>query len=116
MALNNELLVGSYNCDGFTSSSTYLNMLLCDQNIDILCLQDTWLLDRNIDKLNNMHPAYHTFGKSGVDAAERILRGRPPGRVAITWRQSLSHNIRVIDINNRRICAVRFELNAAKLY
>ena len=89
-------------------------MFLCDQHIDILCLQETWLLDRNIDKLNNMHPAYQPFGKSGVDVAERILPGRPPGGVAIAWRQSLSHNIRVIDINNRRICAVRFELIAAK--
>ena len=26
MALNSELLVGSYNCDGFTSSSTYLHV------------------------------------------------------------------------------------------
>ena len=93
---------------------TYLNMLLRDQHIDILCLQETWLLDRNIDKLNNMHPAYQTFGKSGGDAAERILPGRPRRGVSIAWRQSLSHNIRVIDINNIRICAVRFQLNAAK--
>ena len=114
MALNSELLVGSYNCDGFTSSSMYLNTLLCDQHIDILCLQETWLLDRNIDTLNNMHPAYQTFCKSGVDGAERILPGRPPGGVAIAWRQSLSHNIRVIDIYNRRIGAVIIELNAAK--
>ena len=88
----------------------YLNRFLSDKHIDILCLQETWLQDRNIDKLNDMHPAYQTCGKSGVDAAKRILPGRPPGGVAIAWRQSLSHNIRVIDIDNRRICAVRFEL------
>ena len=92
MTSNSELLIGSYNCDGFTSSSKYLNRFLSDKHIDILCLQDTWLLDRNIDKLNDMHPAYQTCGKSGIDAAERILPGRPPGGVAIAWRQSLSHN------------------------
>ena len=91
----------------------YLNTLPCAQHIDILCLQYTWLLDRHIDQFNSMHPANHTFGKSGVDAAKQSLPGRTPGVVAIAWRQSLSHNIRVIDINKIRICAVRFELNAA---
>ena len=79
-----SLAVASYNCDGVTSSTGFINNLLSDTKIDILCLQETWLLDRDIAKLSNIHAADYQFnGKSGVDATERILPGRPQGGVAI---------------------------------
>ena len=51
--------------------------------MDILCLQETWLLDRDIAKLSNIHADYQFNGKSGVDATDRILPGRPQGGVAM---------------------------------
>ena len=49
-----SLAVASYNCDGITSSTGFINNLLSDTKIDILCLQETWLLDRDIAKLSNI--------------------------------------------------------------
>ena len=41
--------------------------ILSDTKIDILCLQETWLLDRDIAKLSNIHADYQFNGKSGVE-------------------------------------------------
>ena len=91
-----SLAVASYNCDGVTSSTGFINNLLSDTKIDILCLQETWLLDRDIAKLSNIHADYQFNGKSGVDATERILPGRPQGGVAIAWHKGLSHYVKPI--------------------
>ena len=109
-----SLAVASYNCDGVTSSTGFINNLLSDTKIDILCLQETWLLDRDIAKLSNIHADYQFNGKSGVDATERILPGRPQGGVAIAWHKGLSHHVKPVHISNKRMCAVRTQLNVHK--
>ena len=114
-AINAEsLAVASYKCDGVTSSTGFINNLLSDTKMDILCLQETWLLDRDIAKLSNIYAEYQFNGKSGVDATDRILPGRPQGGVAIAWHKRLSHYVQPIGISNRRICAVRMQLNVHK--
>ena len=82
--------------------------------MDKLCLQETWLLDRDIAKLSNIHADYKFNGKSGVDATDRILPGRPQGDVAIAWHNRLSHYVQPIGISNRGICAVSMQLNVHK--
>ena len=84
-----RLAVASYNnyCDGVSSSTGFINNLLSDTKIDILCLQENWLLDRDIAKLSNIHADYQFNGKYWVDATERILPGRPQGGVAIAWHK-----------------------------
>ena len=54
---------------------------------------DYWLLDRDIANLSNIHADYQFNGKSGVDATDRILPGRPQAGVAIAWRKRLSHYV-----------------------
>ena len=69
------------------------------------------MCDRDIAKLSNIHADYQVIGKSGVDATLRILPGRPQGGVAIAWHKRLSHYVQHIGMSNRRICAVRLQLN-----
>ena len=109
---NGESLTASYNCDGIRSSAGFINNLLSDTSIGILCLQETWLLDCDTSKLASIHDDYQFSGKSGVEATGRILPGRPPGGVAIGWHKSLSRSVQPIAIINMRICAVRLQLNA----
>ena len=62
----------------------------------------------------NIHADYQFNGKSGVDATERILPGRPQGGVAIAWHKGLSHYVKPIRISIKRMCAVRMQLNVHK--
>ncbi len=61
----------------------YINGMLSDSACDILCLQETWLIEQMQHKLSNIHNEYLSYGKSGVDSMSEILVGRPSGGVAI---------------------------------
>ena len=109
-----QLTVVSFNCDGINNSAAVIIDFLDSEHTDIICIQETWLLDADLSKLARIHTGYLFSGKSGVDARVRILADRPSGGVAIAWRQTLSHNVRIIYIDNRLICAVRLQLKLCK--
>ena len=48
--------------------------------------------------------------KSGIDAEREIIRGRPYGGVAILWHKSITDRISVVNVENRRLCAITFQL------
>ena len=60
-----------------------------DNACDILCLQETWTIDSNINILGNIHNDFLFTGISGVDHTVAILQGRPKGGVALLYRKSL---------------------------
>ena len=68
------LSVVSYNCSGYNKSSTYLKELVNCSKCDILCLQETWLLDGNMHKLADVNLDYSFTGVSGVDSGDCVLQ------------------------------------------
>ena len=81
-------------------------------NCDVLCLQETWLLDGNMDKLSNIHPEFSYCGISGVDSSADVLLGRPHGGVSVLWRKSLDAVVSVIKCANLRLSAIKLSLSA----
>ena len=73
----------SYNCSGFNNSELYLKEFMSRNKCDVLCLQETWLLDGNMDKLSNIHPEFSYCAISGVDSSADVLLGRPHGGVSV---------------------------------
>ena len=49
-----NLIVCSLNCEGINHSKDFINNFLTDNACDILCLQETWTIDSNINILGNM--------------------------------------------------------------
>ena len=81
--------------------------LLDKHNIDILFIQETWLLPSNLYKLADIHKDYLFHGQSGIVDTE-LLQGRPYGGVAILWHKKLAGNIvKIKDCGSKRICAVK---------
>ena len=77
----------SYNPTGLgTSRPEYIMSLLDKHNIDILFIQETWLLPSNLYKLADIHKDYLFHGQSGIVDTE-LLQGRPYGGVAILWHK-----------------------------
>ncbi len=112
---NNTLNICSYNCEGVNRSSDYINDTLTNTNCDIMCLQETWLLDHNIGKLGDVHDDYLFNAKSGVDSNAEILRGRPYGGVAILYGKSIAKYIKPVHVDHRRVTGVTIQVNPAKL-
>ena len=73
---------------------------------DVLCIQETWLLDCSLHKLNTAHENYRGSGISGVDSSSDVLQGRPYGGEAILWRKALSQNISVVRCKSHRLFAI----------
>ena len=101
----------SFNCGGINRGGHFISDLLKLQCIDIVLLQETWLLNSNLLDLADIHDDYLFGGKSGVDSTSGILSGRPHGGVAILWNKSLSHQVEVIDIGNKRLFAIKIKLD-----
>ena len=77
----------------------------------ILCLQETWLLDSNMDLLSNAHKDYYYTGVSGADSKNYIIQGRPHGGVAILRHKYLSNKITVLMTGNKLIYAISVNIS-----
>ena len=75
-----------------------------------MMLQETWLIEKNLDLLQTVHDEFLSTGKSGVPD-NLMLMGRPFGGVAILWHKSLATCIDVVPVKSRRINAVLLTLS-----
>ena len=103
-----KLRIMSYNPTGLGSRRPeYIKSVLDRFKIDILFLQETWLLPSNLYKLGEIHEDYLFHGQSGITDGE-LLQGRPYGGVAILWHKKLASNVqKVKNCDSKRICAVK---------
>ena len=97
MAATIDLSVLSYNCDGFSKQkSDFLCDLIDDIDPDIICVQETWLLDSNSGSLGDVSEQFMYHAVAGVDHCQNVLPGRVPGGVAILFDKKLSKHIRPV--------------------
>ena len=104
------LSVCSYNCTGFKKKIDYVDKLLLENDIDVLCLQETWLLNKHTHYLGQTgDKKYQYTGNSGMDCCTDILLGRPYGGVGILWKTSLSHRVTPLKLNHKRLCGITIQ-------
>jgi endonuclease/exonuclease/phosphatase family metal-dependent hydrolase len=107
------LTIATYNCRGFNAiKSSYIASLM--SKCSILFLQELWLADAQLSTLSSVDANLSYTGVSGFDNSE-VLTGRPYGGCAILWHSALVADIRPIDIECRRVCAVRWCSERIKL-
>ena len=100
----------TYNPEGLSPLNRELiHDLLDDERPAVCFLQETWLFKKNLDSLNSLHDDYLGTGRSAIPDTE-ILQGRPYGGVGILWNQSLAKNVKRVDINSDRICAITLSI------
>ena len=106
-----QLSIVSYNCSGFKHSRDYINTFLAASKCMILCLQETWLLETNMDLLSTSHADYLYTGVSGVEVRGDILQGQPNGGNVILWHKSISDKVSVVQTGHKRLCSVEICVN-----
>merc|ERR1739842_187917 len=105
MGYGQSLKVVSYNCRGFPKMATKLwkkptiSLLLKDVNIDIICLQETFLSKQDLSCLNVIHREFQGVGASSTDTRDKLITGHPYGGVAILYRIKHSKCISPIYFN-----------------
>ena len=89
----------SYNCRGLPNKASQLHHRPCvldilnDDDIDTVCLQETWFSKQDLGSLNKPHSDFHGTGAATVDYRDRLCRSHNPGGVAILWRTHLDMHV-----------------------
>ena len=110
-----DLSVLSYNCRGFNDiKRDYIKSLLTDYKPVMLLLQEHWLSNEQLTKLDNIDTNFFSVGISGFTNHE-ILRGRPYGGCAILWRVDLKCVTESVSTTSNRLCVLRIESREFKL-
>ena len=78
--------------------------------IDILCIQETWLLQSKADRLS-ISSDYQFHSKCGIDERQSIMQGHPYVGIAVMWHDSMSKHIWPVEYDRRRVCAIKVSMN-----
>ena len=90
----------------------YIKTLIDQFNPEIICLQETWLLEHAITpKLSDIDDNYIPIGVSGMDEKTGIIRGRPKGGCAIMWHQNITKCVTEVQTDSKRVCAITVKLD-----
>ena len=71
--MDNTFKIITYNCEGIKRTSDYLSQVVKSHSHDIVCLQETWLLDSTLCYLNTINDDYICTCIAGVDSYDSII-------------------------------------------
>ena len=98
------LRCSSFNCRGWNSGHLTLKKFI--DSLDICFIQEHWLLNDHLYKINEVSPEFLSISVSGVDQS-CLITGRPYGGCSILYRKSLSPFITLLDSGSNRFCALK---------
>ena len=112
---NKSLKTGSYNCTGLFGDNKigYVKDLIVMNKLDLLLLQETWLVSNGMHTLNSVHDDYSAHGVSGVPS-DQLIAGRPYGGVAILWNAVLDKDVKIIEVKCNMLCGIELSLSNVK--
>ena len=84
MAMDANIRIGSYNCTGMHGDHkiNFVRRLIMENKLDVILLQETWLVSRGMHTLGLVHKDFVAHGVSGIPDDQLVI-GRPHGGVAI---------------------------------
>lgn len=101
--IHDNLVVVTYNLHGFNQGLSTIKELCVNVSPDIMLLQEHWLTDVNMCKIEQLCPDYVCIGSA---AAVRCCgiglgRGRPAGGTATLIKRTLQHVSHILHISDR---------------
>lgn len=102
----------SFNSTGWSDfKGSMLNTILVSHSVMICAVQEHFLLDNNLYKLNHSIPQYDVFGLPAIKSNSHVHSGRPSSGLAIFYNKKISHFITHVSCpNSHRVQAVKLEL------
>lgn len=107
------LSIISYNTSGWNNNIVaFLNVILLNHDILIFAIQEHWLLERNLFKLEEVLTDFDVFALPASKSNSRISKGRPSGGIAFFVKNNLSAiSRRLICPNSNRVQGLQFNLD-----
>lgn len=108
-----KLRLCSYNSHGMgTGRIEYIRFLL--NECDVLLVQEHWLLKEQFASFESNFSNAHLYAVSGMKS-DVLVSGRPFGGCAILVNANWSVNIHPIELQSRRACGIRVDVNGSDL-
>ena len=110
----------SCNCRGLPNNASKLHHRLCvldilnNDDIDIVCLQETWFSKQDLGSLNTLDSDGHDTGAATVDYRDHLCRGHNPGGVAILWRTCLDMHAACLNLDIDWLTRIEINYNNQK--
>ena len=111
MNSSNKSQVGilAWNMRSLSGAKHYINDIIDkgDKSADFICVSEHRLFECELFKLDDINADYFCHAKASKDLLSKnqsVMRGHCG--VAILWKRSLGHCVKVIDIQSDRICCV----------
>ena len=103
----------TFNCKGFKSQAEYIALRL-KENVDIMCLSETWLRPQEIGIIDQFlatspdlkDKKFHVFSKSAMADIEPGFIGRPFGGVFVVCKENSYVSYKQIECSSDRIVCV----------
>ena len=83
----------------------YITDTLNNDDIDIVCLQETWLY------LNTLHSDFHGTWAATVDYRNRPCRGHNPRGVAVLWCTCLDMHVTCLNLDIDWLTGIEINYN-----
>ena len=115
--ITREFSAMSYNSTGWDIFKVnFLQTLLVSHAIQVLAIQETMLLKRNINRIASAFPNYDTFILPATKSNENIRAGRPSAGLALVYSKSISHCVTQISCpGSNRVQAIQVSLESGTL-
>lgn len=107
--LNTKLTCITYNCE-YADNSRLPYMQKLYQKCDFLFIQEHGLYKSQFGWFDNIGQGVGKHGVSAMDES-KLLHGRPNGGAAIIWHPNLKADVKTVDYDSKRVCAVYADLS-----
>lgn len=97
-----KLVFTSWNAHGINTAHAYLCELL--DRSDLVVINEHWLPRHELYKLNFLHNDFQSTATSGQCVGYDTTHAW--GGVAILWRKTIDFNVKVLNVDNNRICVI----------
>ena len=93
------------------SSASYASNSLEERNLHFLGIFEHWLYPQNLHFLDTINSHYTGFAVCDVVLKSISRRKVGKCRVALMWHKALNDFVTPLDIDNDRICGIRYRFN-----
>ena len=108
-----DIKLVTYNSTGLSPLTVkFIQDMIEAEKPDILALQETFTIRSTAHKVDAIHKDYLAHVVCGTDDKKEIMCGRPSGGIALLWKKSLAHCVKIVKpwTIHKRICAINVRI------
>lgn len=115
--VSDHISILSYNTSGWnTCTVNFIQSILVTHSVHILVVQEHWLLEKNLYRLENCFTGHEVFALPAAKSNSQINRGRPSGGMAFIVKSDLCSSVKHIQCpNSYRVQGLEVKI-AGKVY